>query len=119
MTTQISYPFLSKAQIAARLAADTAFMLECLQIMYSRQTSFEQEAKETRERNRRGFMSSHAVNGSLLAVKAKAEGLSEEETEKARGIVSRYTKQLASHFRQEAVRENPALQAVATLFSAG
>lgn len=118
MATINSYPFLSKAQIKARIEADDVFLLECLQVMYSRQTEYEQETRETRDRNRRGFMSSHAVNGSVLAVKAKAEGLTEEETDKARAIVSRYTKQLAAHFRQEALRENPELREAARLFSA-
>ncbi len=112
------YPFLSKAQIKARILADDAFMLQCLAIMYSRQTEFEQEVRETRESNRRGFMSSHAVNGSKLAVKAAGDGLNEEERDRARSIVQCYSKQLACHFRQEAVAANPTLKAVAELFSA-
>jgi len=118
MNTTTTYPFLSKAQIKARILADDTFMLTCLQVMYSRQTEYEQERKEMRDRNRRGFMSSHAVNGSILAVKARNESLTEEETAKAREMVSRYTKQLAAHFRQEAIEAQPELRQVAALFSA-
>lgn len=113
-----SYPFVTKSTIKARIESDDAFMLQCLAVLYSRQTSHEQDTKSTRDRNRRGFMSSHAVTASVLAVKATAEGLTEEETCKARAIVSRYTKQLAAHFRQEAIAADPDLAEAARVFSA-
>lgn len=112
------YPFVTKSQLKARIEGDDAFMLQCLAVLYSRQTSHEQDTKSTQDRNRRGFMSSHAVNASTLAVKAVGEGLTEEETSKARGIVCRYTKQLAAHFRQEAIASDPALAEAARVFSA-
>jgi hypothetical protein len=113
-----SYPFVTKSQIKARLAGEPAFVLICLAVMNSRQTEYEQESKTTRDRNRRGFMSSHAVKGTNLAVKAAGEGLTEEETETACGIISHYTKQLASHFRAEAVSADPGLAEAARVFSA-
>lgn len=111
-----NYPFLSKKSIAARIDADPTFALECLQIMYSRQTAYEQESKTTLNKNRRGFMSSHAVNGTTLAVKARTEGLDAEELAKAQAIVSHYTKQLAAHFREEALERDPSLAAAARVF---
>lgn len=118
-TTKVtSYPFMTKAQIKARIEADDAFMLECLSVLYARQTEYEQETKTTVNRNRRGFMSSHAVNASVLAVKARGEGLTAEETDKARSIICHYTKQLAAHFRQGAISENPELAEAARVFSA-
>ena len=119
-TTQAAnlYPFLSKAVIKARIEADPTFMLQCLQIMYSLQTTYEQETKSTLNRNRMGFMSSHAVNGSILAVKARSGGLTEEEHSKAHAIVSRSSRQLAAFFRREAIQANPELAATAALFSA-
>jgi hypothetical protein len=119
MSTIKSYPFVTKSTIKSRLATDNAFVLQCLAVMYSRQTASEQEAKNTVVRNRAGFMSSHAVRGSVLAVKAAGEGLTEEETEAARDLVSRYTKQLACHFRQEAIAADPDLAEAARVFSAG
>jgi hypothetical protein len=113
-----SYPFVTKSQLKARIAADESFVLACLAILYSRQTSHEQDTKSTLNRNRMGFMSSHAVKGSTLAVKAAAEGLSVEETDEARVLVSHYTKQLAAHFRAEAIEQNPDLAEAAALFSA-
>jgi hypothetical protein len=114
-----SYPFLTKSAIKARIEGDDVFMLECLAVLYSRQTSHEQDTKSTQDRNRKGFMSSHAVNASTLAVKAAGEGLTETEVSKARDIVSHYTKQLASHFRQEAIASDPSLAEAARVFSAG
>ena len=113
-----SYPFITKSQIKAQLASDPAFVLTCLAVLYAAQTDHEQDTKSTRDRNRRGFMSSHAVRGSVLAVKAAGEGLSEEETVLASGIVCRYTKQLAAHFRREEIAANPELAEAARVFSA-
>jgi len=110
------YPFRSKASIKTEIAESDTFMLACLQVMLERQTEHEVATKSTLNKNRRGFMSSHAVNGTALAQKAQAEGLDAEETEKARGIVSRYTKQLAEHFRAQALEADPSLAAVAAVF---
>lgn len=121
MTTNkiTSYPFLSKAQIAARLAADDSFVLECLQIMDGRQTNDEREDKTTRWKNRCGWMSSHAVNGTKLALAAREGTLTDEQMGAARAMVSRYTKQLAAHFRGLAIEANPDLAEAARVFSAG
>ena len=94
-------------------------MLECLQIMDARQTEDEQATLSTKWSNKRGWMSSHAVWGGKLALKARTGELSDEEFSKAAGMVCRYTKQLAAHFRAEAIAKNPALEAVARIFSAG
>jgi len=116
-TTTNSYPFLSKNQIAARLAADEDFQVTCLGILYARQTAHEQATETTLNRNRRGFMSSHAVNGCRIAKKAAAgEELTPEDRAKIAEIVPRYTKQLAEHFRSEAVAANPALKAAGAIF---
>jgi hypothetical protein len=112
------YPFVTKSALKARIASDDAFVLVCLGVLYSRQTAHEQDTKSTLNRNRMGFMSSHAVKGSTLAVKAAGEGLVEEELGCAREIVSRYTKQLAAHFRAEAIEADPSLAEAARVFSA-
>ncbi len=112
------YPFKSKNAIAAELEASNAFVLSCLQIMQSRQTSAEEESKATISKNARGWMSSQAKKGTELATKARTEGLSYEECEQARALVSRYTKQLAAHFRDEQIAADPSLKEIASLFSA-
>jgi outer membrane biosynthesis protein TonB len=112
------YPFATKNQIAADIESSTPFALACLQIMQSRQTSAEEETKATISKNARGWMSSQAKRGTELATKARNEGLTVEETEQARALVSRYTKQLAEHFRAEQIAANPELADIAALFSA-
>ena len=113
------YPFKTKAQIQAQLQSDPLFVVECLQIMQARQTSFEQETNSTVVKNRAGWMSSHAVNGGKLAKKFAEEGLTQEELDQAYHMVRRYTRQLAEHFRQSAIEADPSLQEVARIFSAG
>jgi hypothetical protein len=117
-TNSTSYPFVTKSQIAASIASDDNFVLNALQVMLSRQTAFEQDTRQTVVRNRMGFMSSHAVKGTALALKAQSEGLTMDEVSEAREIVSHYTRQLAEHFRQVQISENPELASVARLFSA-
>ena len=116
----ISYPFQSKAAIKTLILEDVGFAMECAQIMSSRQTAFEHETKQTVVKNRSGWMSSHAVNGTKLTDKlALGEELEPNETARLQEMVSHYSKQLASHFRQEAIRNNPDLAAVAAVFSVG
>jgi hypothetical protein len=115
-----TYPFRTKKDILAQVAADDAFAKSCLCVIYDRQTSVEQELKTTKSRNARGFMSSHAVRGSELAVKVKSgEELTDEEMDKARTLALSYGKQLAAHFRAEQIAAQPELAEVARVFSAG
>lgn len=113
------YPFLTKAQIKARLEAEPTFRCEAMAILHTLQTSWEQSSLQTKDKNRQGFMSSHAVNGSKVAMKIKAnEELSSEDWAHVDAIAPRYTRQLAVFFRARMISEQPALQAVAKLFSA-
>jgi hypothetical protein len=113
-----SYPFATKAQILAS-QSEFSTCLEHLGQLYDAQTSEEQEAKDTRIKNAKGFMSSHAVTGSTLAVKARSgEALTPEEQDKVRSIVCRYGKQLAAFSRQAAIAANPELKKIAAVFSA-
>jgi hypothetical protein len=111
------YPFTTKAQLKARIEADLDFAKECLVVMYNRQTEYEQEAKTTVVRNRRGFMSSHAVREANLALKVlSGEYLNPDEESLLQSIVSSYTKQLASHFRSQCLAEKPELAEQAKVF---
>jgi len=111
------YPFMTKAEIATRLATDSSFRQDCLIIIYNRQTCTEQDTLQTQDKNARGFMSSHSVNGSLLAKKILAsEELSPEDEGKIEGIICKYTKQLAGHFRSLATEADPSLKTRAAAF---
>jgi hypothetical protein len=114
-----NYPFATKAQILALQKDDFTVCLVHLEQLYKAQTSDEQEAEDTRYKNKAGFMSSHAVTGSKLAVKVRnGEALTEEEQDKVRSIVCRYGKQLAAFSRHEAMEANPELKKIAEIFSA-
>ncbi len=113
-----SYPFATKAQILDS-QSDFATCLEHLDQLYVAQTSDEQQQESTFVKNKAGFMSSHAVTGSKLAVKARSgEALTPEEQDNVRSIVCRYGKQLASFSRQAAIAKNPELAKIAAIFSA-
>ena len=112
------YPFRSKKAIVDDVNSSDEFCLQCLAVLYSRQSASEQAKGTTEARNRQGFMSSHAVVGTKLAKKAASESLDTEEINQARGIVSRYGRQLAAHFRSEEIARDPAKAELAVLFSA-
>jgi len=120
MSTNVKqYPFPSKKQIAARIATEADYACTCLLVLYARQTEHEREVKGTINKNRRGFMSSHAVNGSKLSEKVLAgEALEPEELSFVQELVSHYGKQLAAHFRQEMIEKDPSLAEAARVFSA-
>lgn len=111
------YPFLTKAQIAAKIENDFGFACEVIGILYARQTEHEQQTKSTLNKNRRGFMSSHAVHGSRIAQALLAgQALDEADVGRVQEIAPRYTKQMADHFRAAAIEANPELAAQAACF---
>jgi hypothetical protein len=118
--TSNGYPFWTKREIVARIEADFDFATECLLVVYQRQTDDEVAEKDTKYKNKRGFMSSHAVHGTRIAELILAgEVLSDEDRGRVAAMAVRYGKQLASHFRQMRLRENPELAAQAAKFGVG
>ena len=63
-----------------------------------------------------GWMSSERVVAGRLVVKSRIGMLSEEEESKLTALVSRYSRQLADHFRAIALAENPGLSVAAEKF---
>lgn len=107
-----SYPFVTKAQVKARLESDPDFRREALLVLYRRQTEDEREAKDTVHKNRRGFMSSHAVHGTRIAeLLLMGESISLEDESRIEAITGRYTKQLCEHYRAEQISELDAEEA--------
>jgi hypothetical protein len=117
--SQNLYPFTSKKTIKAQLASSEEYRKTAMVTLYNLQTAYEQSTKSTLVRNKAGFMSSHAVWGSKIALKIIAgEELDADETARMDSIVCHYTRQLAAEGRRQALAENPALASVAKLFSA-
>jgi hypothetical protein len=101
---QVQYPFTTKKQIADRVATSDKFAVQCLEILRERTATRKPGQKSY------GFMSSHVK---------KAAALEHKDLEGIRALVGSYTKQLAAHFRAEEIAENPELEEVAKIFSAG
>jgi hypothetical protein len=113
------YPFVTKASIKARLDSDFEYRKEAMAILHTLQTEHEQATKQTVTKNRQGFMSSHSVKGSKVAEKIKAgEPLSDEDVAVIDTIAPRYSRQLATWSRAQAIASDPALAKVAGMFSA-
>ncbi len=118
-STDNGYPFATRAEIKERLDAgdDTEFALDALLILDGRQVDVEREQRETIFKNRVGWMSSHAVWGSRLASKhAMGETLTDEEMGRVHGMVCRYSRQLAAHFRMVAKAQTPELASKGEVF---
>ena len=113
------YPFVTKRSIKERLDSDQAYRIEAMAILHTLQTEHDQATKSTLNKNRMGFMSSHAVKGSKVAEKIKAgEPLTEEDLAVCDTIAPRYSRQLATFARAQAIANDPALAKTAEMFSA-
>jgi hypothetical protein len=111
------YPFVTKAQLKERLTTDHDFACKAMVILFALQTAYEQSTDSTLDRNRQGFMSSHAVHGSRIARAISAgEVISEEDHARVDVIAPRYSRQLAVYFRAEAIASQPALAAAGAVF---
>jgi hypothetical protein len=111
-TSSNKYPFLTKAQIAERLATDDHYVEVCLRVMANRHEAGGPQS---------GWMSSHVKLGGRLVEELDAAAetgdiLSRESLTEARALVSRYTKQLAAQFRSDEISVNPELADEAACF---
>ena len=118
-TTANLYPFVTKNALKARLETDADVRLQAMAILLALQTEHAQATETTLNKNRQGFMSSHAVHGTRIGKKIRnGEEITGEDWAHVDAIAPRYSRQLAVYFRARAIAENPALKAVAALFSA-
>lgn len=106
----MAYPFQTKQQIRDRIAADRNFALECVAIMQARHERRDAATGSC------GWMSSQAATASKLAKRIAAGEATEKEVAQATALVTRYAKQLAAHFRDAKLREDPGLAEAATRF---
>lgn len=111
------YPFPTQKTIAAQLATDEAFRIECLGILVQRQTDDELETKTTRHSNKRGLRCSESVWMPTLCAKIRnAEEVTVEEMDRLAATLPVYRKQLAAHFREEMIANDPTLAEKAKVF---
>lgn len=109
----LSYPFMTKNQIRERVESDREFAIECVAVMQARH---ELRLGGGGGLGACGWMSSQASTASKLAKKLAAGEATEEEVDQIVAIVGRYAKQLAAHFRERALTDNPGLAEAAAKF---
>lgn len=109
-----TYPFLTRKQVHARIESEPAFMGTCARIL---QTRTEQRSAGTAPPGTPwGWMSSERVVAGRLVEKMSVGMLSVDDEAKLAKLVSRYSRQLADHYRTIALVENPELSAAAVKF---
>jgi len=123
MTTTVAtiatnlYPFKTKAQIREELEGNLEKCEMAIALLFQKQTEWEQSTSATKDRNRVGFMSSHAVRGSRIAKAVLAgEPLNDSDAVWTLATAVRYTRQLAIFAREEAMAEDPNLAPLARVF---
>jgi hypothetical protein len=111
------YPFITRKQIKATLDSNFKARCDAMVTLYGLQTGQEQATDKTLFSNRAGLMSSHAVNGSKVAKKLIAgEELDSTDVDLVNRIAPRYSRQLATLARAEALKANPELAEKAAVF---
>lgn len=117
-TNSNGYPFATQKDIVNQLATDSAFRLECLEILCRRQTTDELEEKATKYTNKRGLRCSESVwMPELLAnLKNDPEAVTGEALSRLATTLPKYRKQLAAHFRNEQLNNDPSLATQAAKF---
>jgi hypothetical protein len=116
----VNYPFKTKAQFAQELSSSYESRCAAMVQVYELQTAEEQAAGTTTASNGRGFMCSHAVNGTRIAKALIAgEELSATDAVLVDTIAPRYAKQLAALAREAALAADPSLADAAKVFGVG
>lgn len=124
------YPFIGEKGVRRVLEDREDVRVANAILMYHLQTEFEQATKETKDKNRRGLMSSHAatatkvIEGLLAGAPLDEEGVYKADGFKFQGaqaylthIGGRYAKQLSVSLRVWAIQQEPELGVTAAMFS--
>lgn len=113
------YPFLGQKAIKTVLDADADVQRLTVELLYQLQTEDEQAKRDTKERNKCGFMSSDAWHGSRIAQALEAGAmLNDEDEARVPKIACKYSKQLSVQLRRLALVRDPKLAGLAAVFSA-
>lgn len=113
------YPFLSQKAIKPVLEGSFALQLLTVQLLHALQTEDEQLKRDTRDRNKVGFMSSDAWHGSRIAEAVSAGALlADEDSARVPRIACKYSKQLSVQLRRLAIMRDAKLAGLAAVFSA-
>jgi hypothetical protein len=113
-----AYPFIGEKAVRAALQSDYDLQEAVLVMLYHLQTQDEQATRDTKTKNRAGFMSSDAFHGTRIA-EALVLGLclEHEDIERVQRIATKYAKQTTVQLRRVAMQQDARLAAYATVFS--
>jgi hypothetical protein len=119
-----AYPFVGKKQVKARLTEDEDLRVVAFVTLFHLQTADEQAVRDTKDRNKRGFMSSHAWHGTriaeeLIASEGRLDVLAPEDQERVHKYAVSYSRQMANALRSYAIQQNPELGVSAGAFFGG
>ena len=129
-TDSRQYPFIGEKGVRRALEAHPELRIANAVLMYHLQEAHEQASRETKDKNHRGLMSSHAATATKVVQTLLAGGTPDEESVyKADGfkfsgataylthVGGRYAKQLSVALRSWAIGREPALAVTAQMFS--
>lgn len=122
-----AYPFVGQKAVKRVLVADRDVQVATVAMLYHLQTESEQTKRDTESKNRAGFMSSDAYNGSkiaeLLVAGVSPDAIDPEllfndaGEDRIAKIATKYSGQLAAQLRRIAMIADPILASHARLFS--
>lgn len=116
-TSNNGYPFPTQKEIVHQINTSHEFRVNCLSVLVERQTDDEIESKSTKYTNKRGLRCSEAVWMPELAAKLKnGDEVTGEELVRLQTVLPVYRKQLAAHFRQQMLNNDPTLAEKAAKF---
>ena len=112
------YPFVGAKAVKAKLESCSETRQVAFMTLFHLQTEHEQAVGDTKDRNKQGFMSSHAWHGARIAKAILAgETVSAEDQDRIDAYSVRYSKQMAVALRNHAIAAEPELGAIARQFS--
>jgi hypothetical protein len=105
------YPFVTKGEVAARLAEDPRYREECLMILCERELG-------RVGHNHMGLMSSHLHRGHRVAESvAVGQELAADDAAWLASVIPQYVKQIAQTLRDRALAADPSLERAARAYS--
>ena len=113
-----AYPFIGEKAVRKALQEDYDLQELVVCMLFHLQTQSEQDTRDTKEKNKAGFMSSDAWHGTRIAQKlVLGEILEHDEIERVQKISVKYAKQTTVQLRRVAMLEDPKLASYAAVFS--
>lgn len=114
------YPFVGQKACKSALDSRPEVQVAMMATLLHLQTEVEQQVRDTKDKNKRGFMSSHAKHGTAVGEKIRdGRELTADDWATIAKIAPHYSRQMAVALRTYAIGQHPELGITAAMFSAG